>query len=286
MHVRSNNMPLVGNPLSYLNLLLYGHNNEGEWTKVSGKLLASRESVRLNHTDGTAFVPQTNKGISFNDVVMPPTAAFAAMRYGPAYGGGEGGGSIFYAKPAVHAIDIGVSDNICRVPGVCQLGHHVDAATNDCVLCESGKFNPGTTRSTECSPKVFSRFNERNVSTTCGAGYYYSKPIGDAESKSRDDWRCIVCPSGTYSSASSWSTVTDMKISDGTTCTLKDAARSQTVCPAGEEIYRGGSLTDDDWFCAPAARFTTLCARVTKTDARSIQTGLVTGLPERIVYGA
>jgi hypothetical protein len=82
------------------------------WSRMSGKLLASRKSVPLDHEKGEAIQSNSGKlldGRWFNDIVMPSTAAFAVLRYGPAYGGGEGDGSIFYAKPTVYQINTGAS---------------------------------------------------------------------------------------------------------------------------------------------------------------------------------
>jgi hypothetical protein len=61
--------------------------SHGEWTKKSGKLLASRDSVPLD--GGKARLAQST-GLYHFDYVMPPNAAFVSLRYGCAYGGGEG----------------------------------------------------------------------------------------------------------------------------------------------------------------------------------------------------
>jgi hypothetical protein len=81
-----------------------------QWSRLTGTLLASRISVPLDHEANGAKVASSGQYNNIN-YVMPQTAAYAMLRYGPAYGGGEGDGSIYYAKPSVYPIYTGISQH-------------------------------------------------------------------------------------------------------------------------------------------------------------------------------
>jgi hypothetical protein len=162
-------------------------------------------------------------------------------------------------------------DDECRLPGWCEPGEHSEADQTTCTACEVGKYNPTASSLLACIDKT---------EPTCTAGTFYSQPV-DAGGSTADDWLCMPCPIGTYYAGASTDDDTDTP--QNTACTSKTASEdSEETCSFGEEYHYGQSSTENDWYCAPKPRFAVLCGRTFSANARSLKTGLIVGVPQRV----
>jgi hypothetical protein len=192
-------------------------------------------------------------------------------------------------------------------PSKCPAGSFVSSQDElRCEPCASGTFSP-----TE-SINVGACTHDKSAPEACGAGLHFDPEA--LISRTRDDWVCVPCPVGFYSSGDAAADAGDQCLAKGkqkknasppttapTTAPTTDptgrsrrtAAKSSPSngpdnadpewCPPGYIYNKGTSLTRNDWGCVMAPRLDAMCVRTTQTDAKSTLTGFATGMPERVL---
>lgn len=164
-------------------------------------------------------------------------------------------------KGAEMLLEYNVSDqnDKCVMPARCLPGQRVAKDKVACEKCPDGQYNAGATVSQNCTAK-------KKPPGGCGVGTYFMK----GNDPKRNDWSCVHCPPGMYSS-------TTVDLAAVSNCSRKEPPPSG--CGPGEEMYWGLSKVESDWFCVPTSRITVLCAKSRKAASRSIATNLAAGIP-------
>ena len=162
----------------------------------------------------------------------------------------------------LRVVEDSTQNNICQAVATCEAGSQIHSAADvnrhTCTRCSPGRYNPTASAHGEVCRKKLDI-------VSCPAGSY----LAVGTSVVRNDRRCTLCPSGTYSAATR---------PPRTSCIPKQGP--STPCPPGAHLIYGHSTTEDDWECRQRPLLVSLCRQTTGARTRSVRRDVAVGLPE------